>query len=85
MDAPFGLDGQVMRLAGGLLWFSAVEAIAADGDGRFATALVPVERIVDFVDSLPEPQRAAGAAALARLTAPRPHWRWAARRRGCPC
>ncbi len=71
VDAPFGYDGQTLRLAGGLVWFAQVEAIAADADGRFATALVPVERIVDFVDSLPEPQRASGREALARLTAPR--------------
>lgn len=71
VDAPFGLDGQVMRLAGGLVWFSAVEAIAADGEGRFATALVPVERIEDFIDSLPEPQRGAGKTALARLVSGR--------------
>ena len=71
VDAPFGYDGQTMRLAGGLVWFAQVEAIAADADGRFATALVPVERIEDFVDSLPEPQRSSGRTALARLTAPR--------------
>ncbi len=47
VDAPFGYDGQALRLAGGLLWFSMVEAIAADENGRFASALVPVERIED--------------------------------------
>ena len=72
VDAPFGYDGQVMRLAGGLVFFSAVEAIAADADGRFETALVPVERIEDFVDSLPEPQRSAAVTTLGRLRAPRP-------------
>ncbi len=29
VDAPFGHDGKVARLAGGLLWFSAVEIISA--------------------------------------------------------
>ena len=38
VDAPFGLDGKVARLAGGLLWFSQVEAITRDG----ATELVSV-------------------------------------------
>jgi dihydropteroate synthase len=80
VDAPFGYDGQTMRLAGGLVWFAQVEAIAADANGRFATALVPVERIEDFVDSLPEPQRTCGREALARLTAPRPVLTLGARR-----
>ncbi|USI72382.1 dihydropteroate synthase [Sphingomonas morindae] len=72
VDAPFHYEGQTLRLAGGLLWFSQVEAIAADAEGRFATALVPVERIEDFIDSLPEPHRATGRLTLDRLLAPRP-------------
>ena len=72
VDAPFGYDGQTLRLAGGLVWFSAVEAIAADARGRFSQALVPVERIEDFVDSLPGPQRAIGKVTLARLIGVRP-------------
>ena len=71
VDSPFGYDGQTLRLAGGLIWFSAVEAIAADAGGRFSQALVPVERIVDFIDSLPEPQRTASKAIFARITSPR--------------
>ena len=72
VDAPFGYDGQTMRLAGGLVWFAMVEAIAADAGGRFESALVPVERIEDFCDSLPEPQRASAILQLARLRAVRP-------------
>ncbi|WP_419827993.1 dihydropteroate synthase [Sphingomonas sp.] len=71
VDAPFGFDGQVMRLAGGLVWFSGVEAIAADADGRFGQVLVPVERIEDFLGGLPEPHRTAGERAFARLREPR--------------
>jgi dihydropteroate synthase len=71
VDAPFGYDGQTMRLAGGLVWFAMIEAIAADESGRFATALVPVERIEDFAASLPEPQSLAARTQLRRLTAPR--------------
>lgn len=40
VDAPFGHDGKVARLAGGLLWFSMVEIIGPDG-----AELVPVEGI----------------------------------------
>jgi dihydropteroate synthase len=71
VEAPFGYDGQTMRLAGGLLWFSMVEAIAADGNGRFEQALVPVERIEGFIDGLRDPQRAKARQAWDRLVAPR--------------
>ena len=33
VDSPFGHDGKVARLAGGLNWFSAVEFIDVDGFG----------------------------------------------------
>src|SRR3546814_14234577 len=39
IDAPFGHDGQALRLAGGLLLFSAMELIAAKGDTRIRSAL----------------------------------------------
>jgi len=45
VDSPFGHDGKVARLAGGLNWFSAVELIQVDGHERTSTELVPVEGI----------------------------------------
>ncbi len=45
VDAPFGHDGKVARLAGGLLWFSAVELTVMDGTTRVSTELVPVEEL----------------------------------------
>jgi dihydropteroate synthase len=60
VDAPFGHDGKVARLAGGLQWFSTVEIIGPDG-----TELVPVAGIEA---RLGEAQHAAWA----NLTAPRP-------------
>jgi dihydropteroate synthase len=45
VDAPFGHDGKVARLAGGMLWFAAVERVAMDGDRKVSAELVPVERI----------------------------------------
>lgn len=59
VDAPFGHDGKVARLAGGLLWFSAVERIGADG-----AELLPVEGIEAGLD-------AAERGIWARLTAAR--------------
>ena len=46
VDSPFGFDGQVARLAGGLNWFAQVELI--HGDGR--REMVPVEGIEQRFD-----------------------------------
>jgi dihydropteroate synthase len=59
VDAPFGLDGKVARLAGGMLWFSAVEITALDGDRPASVESVPVERIEAAIERLGE--EAAGA------------------------
>jgi dihydropteroate synthase len=45
VDSPFGHDGKVARLAGGLNWFAAVELIHIDGNERTSAELVPVEGI----------------------------------------
>ena len=45
VDSPFGHDGKVARLAGGLNWFSAVELIQVDGHKRVSTELVAVDGI----------------------------------------
>jgi dihydropteroate synthase len=64
VDSPFGRDGKVARLAGGLSWFAGVELIEVDGSSRTSTELVPVEGIESrFDDAL--------AAQWQALTAPR--------------
>jgi dihydropteroate synthase len=65
VDAPFGFDAQVLRLAGGLVWFSAVEIIQVENGRRVAQRLIPVERLDAELDE-------AGRAVLARITAARP-------------
>ncbi|MBV9528381.1 dihydropteroate synthase [Sphingomonas sp.] len=50
VDSPFGHDGKVARLAGGLNWFSAVELLHVEGHRRTASELVPVEGIEDRFD-----------------------------------
>ena len=45
VDSPFGHDGKVARLAGGLSWFASVELIEIDGLRRTSTELLPVEGI----------------------------------------
>jgi dihydropteroate synthase len=72
VDAPFGRDGQVLRLAGGLIWFSALEVIAVEDGGRVSETLVPVERLEAFFADLPDAQREQAGTVLSRLTSPRP-------------
>ncbi|HEX8224290.1 MAG TPA: dihydropteroate synthase [Allosphingosinicella sp.] len=68
VDAPFGLDGKVARLAGGMLWFAAVERVTMDGTSRVETELVPVERIEPALAALGgDAQRM-----WSNLTTPRP-------------
>jgi dihydropteroate synthase len=50
VDSPFGHDGKVARLAGGLNWFAAVELIRIEGSKRASTELLPVEGIEDRFD-----------------------------------
>jgi len=50
VDSPFGHDGKVARLAGGLTWFAAVELIRIDGHRRAASELVSVEAIEERFD-----------------------------------
>ena len=50
VDSPFGHDGKVARLAGGMNWFSAVELIRVDGQKRVSAELVPVEGIESRFD-----------------------------------
>jgi dihydropteroate synthase len=65
VDAPFGLDGRVARLAGGLAWFSAVE-IATVARGRVVgLELVPIS------DAGTAAERRGLAQVWSNLTAPR--------------
>ena len=72
IDTPFGFDGQAQRLAGGLVWFSAVEVIARAGPRRVAQRLVPLDRLGDLRAALSPPHRAWFDDLWARLIAPRP-------------
>ncbi len=50
IDSPFGYDGRVARLAGGLNCFALVELIRVESHARVATELVPVEGIESRFD-----------------------------------
>src|SRR5262245_60486528 len=64
VDSPFGHDGKVARLAGGLNWFGLVELIAIEGHRRVSSELLPVDGLESrFDDHM--------AADWARINAPR--------------
>ena len=66
VDAPFGHDGKLARLAGGLNWFASAELITYGGNRRISSELVPVEGIESrFDDAL--------ATQWQRLTGVRPN------------
>jgi dihydropteroate synthase len=50
VDSPFGHDGKVARLAGGMGWFGMAELIRVESQGRSATELVAVEGIESRFD-----------------------------------
>jgi dihydropteroate synthase len=55
VDSPFGKDGKVARLAGGLSWFSLVELLEIEDDERVRTDIVSVQDIEKrFDDNLSE-------------------------------
>jgi dihydropteroate synthase len=65
VDSPFGHDGKVARLSGGMIWFAAVELLRIEGNKRVSAELVPVEGIESrFDDGM--------AVQWQALTAPRP-------------
>ena len=59
VDSPFGHDGKVARLAGGMLWFSQIEMISWDGARRTSSELLPVERVFEWIADQPEDERIA--------------------------
>ena len=50
VDSPFGHDGKVARLAGGMSWFAAVELLRVEDHERRSTELVTVEGIEERFD-----------------------------------
>ena len=63
VDSPFGHDGKVAQLAGGLCWFSAVELLSVDGNKRVGAELVPVEGLEQRLE---EPAKAQWQALTAK-------------------
>jgi dihydropteroate synthase len=53
IDTPIGFDGQAARLAGTMVYFSALEIILTDGGKRASKALVRLTELDAHLDSLP--------------------------------
>jgi dihydropteroate synthase len=71
VDAPFGYDGQTLRLAGGLTFFAMIELIhVRDGD-RVSQTLFPVQAIESALASFPSEIQEQARATISRLIAPR--------------
>jgi len=71
VDAPFGYDGQVLRLAGGLCFFTGIELIERSGGKRVRQTLVPVEALDSHINSLSPEMAEQARAVLKHLTSPR--------------
>jgi len=50
VDSPFGYDGQVARLAGGLNWFAAVELLEVRDDKRVSSKLIAIQDLQTHLD-----------------------------------
>ncbi|WP_326523026.1 dihydropteroate synthase [Sphingomonas sp.] len=71
VDTPVGRDGEVARIAGGLLWFSAYELIAVAGGARVVQASVPVPSLPGLIANLPASQTDRLRLLAERISAPR--------------
>ncbi len=61
VDAPFGHDGKVARVAGGMLWFSAVEITQLEGTRLVSCELASVEQVEQRIGGMaPEARTAWG-------------------------
>ncbi len=71
VDAPFGLDGKVKRLAGGMLWFAAFEVIVTNEGMRGEPLLVTVQAVEEFLAGLTDEQAETARETITRIEAPR--------------
>ncbi len=70
IESPQQHDGQTAKMAGGMLWFAAIEIIAHQGSGT-QRYIVPVQAWDDALGILPPKIAARAALLFERITAPR--------------
>lgn len=68
VDAPFGYDGQVLRLAGGLCFFAGLELIEVRDGRRVRQTLLPVQDFESHILSMPAGLAEQANATMRRLT-----------------
>ena len=71
VDSPVGRDGEVARIAGGLVWCAAYELIAVADGRRVVQASVPVSRLPGLIANLPTAQAERLRELANRISAPR--------------
>jgi dihydropteroate synthase len=71
VDAPFGYDGQVLRLAGGLTFFAMMELILVRDGDRVSQALVSVQALDSSLASFSSEIQEQARTTISRLTASR--------------
>ena len=72
IETPIGFDGQAARLAGTMVYFSAVEAIETEDGKRSSKALVPLAELVTYLGRLPAELAEKARSQLSNITSPRP-------------
>ena len=72
IETPIGFDGQAARLAGTMVYFSAVEVIETEGGQRASKALVPLAELVAYLGRLPAELAEKARSQLSNITSPRP-------------
>ncbi|UIJ45829.1 dihydropteroate synthase [Sphingomonas cannabina] len=71
VDSPVGRDGEVARIAGGLVWCAAYELIAVEDGRRVVQASLPVSRLPGMIANLPPAQAERLRELAHRISAPR--------------
>ena len=71
VDAPFGYDGQVLRLAGGMTFFATIELIFVSDRDRIRQTLVPVEAFESTLNSFSSEIGEQARTIFSRLSSPR--------------
>ncbi len=72
IETPIGFDGQAARLAGSMVYFSAIEVIETDGGKRASKALVALENLEAHLAGLSGELAEAARSQFKHLTTPRP-------------
>jgi dihydropteroate synthase len=79
IDTPIGFDGQAARLAGTMVYFSAVEVIETEGGQRASKALVSAAELDAHLGGLPVELAEKARSQLSNITSPRPALKMGAR------